>query len=243
MFQHLREEIDGIMQRDPAARSRLEVLLCYPSLHAVLGHRAANWLWRHDWRLAGRFVAHLARILTAIDIHPGATIGKRLFIDHGLGVVIGETAEIGDDVTLYQGVTLGGILPSVDSAAQVDKKRHPTLQDGVIVGSGAQILGGFTVGAGARVGANSVVTHEVPPGATVVGIPARIANRSRPQAVTAAAAQPEFAPYGLPGGDCADPVAKTLEALRREVTALRARVEELEAQAPAVREAEHAQSR
>lgn len=227
MWQRLKDEIDGIIARDPAARSRLEVVLCYPSFHAVATHRVAHWLWTHNFRLLGRFVAHLARIVTAIDIHPGAKIGRRFFIDHGLGVVIGETAEIGDDVTLYQGVTLGGILPSVNSAAQVDKKRHPSLADGVIVGSGAQILGPILVGAGARVGANSVVTAEVPPGATVVGIPARITGRSQPRPVGRVR---EFDAYGLPGGDCADPTYKLLERMNDELAALKSRVAELEAE-------------
>src|SRR5467141_1263316 len=165
LLKNLREQIDATLARDPAARSRLEVVLCYPGFHALLYHRLAHWLWQRGWLLAGRSVSHLGRVLTGIEIHPGARIGKRVFIDHGMGVVIGETAEIGDDVTLYQGVTLGG-------TALGKVKRHPTIGDDVIVGSGAQILGGFTVGAGARVGANAVVLSAVAPGTTVVGIPA-----------------------------------------------------------------------
>src|SRR5215831_18952770 len=166
-FKQVRDEIDSMMARDPAARSRLEVVLAYPGFQALMFYRLAHWFWRHNWLLTGRFVAPCGRILTAIDIHPGAVIGRRLFIDHGIGLVIGETAEIGDDVTLYQGVTLGGVAPSVNSAAQVHRKRHPTLRNGVIVGSGAQVLGPITVGEGARVGANAVVVADVPPGVTV----------------------------------------------------------------------------
>src|SRR5215471_8818298 len=167
LFKNLREEIDATLARDPAARSRLEVVLCYPGFHALLLHRLAHLLWRRRWLLAGRFVSHIGRMLTGIEIHPGARIGKRLFIDHGMGVVIGETAEIGDDCTLYQGVTLGG------TSLTRGEKRHPTLGNNVIVSSGAQVLGPFRVGDGARVGAQAVVLSEVPDGATMVGIPAR----------------------------------------------------------------------
>jgi len=216
-LKNVRDDIDSIMARDPAARSRLEVVLCYPGFQAVLAHRVAHWFWRHDWLLAGRFVSHLGRVLTGIEIHPGARIGRRLFIDHGMGVVIGQTAEIGDDVTLYQGVTLGG-------TALHQGKRHPTLEDDVIVGAGAKILGGFTVGKGARVGSNAVVLAAVPPGVTMVGIPAR--------AVGARPTQPKpdaFLPYGTPCDDIPDPVARALGGLLEEVTSLRARVAELEA--------------
>ncbi|HET8596191.1 MAG TPA: serine O-acetyltransferase [Castellaniella sp.] len=168
MFEQLREEIACIHERDPAARSRIEILTCYPGLHAILIHRAAHGLWRRGWYWAGRFLSHLGRMLTGIEIHPGAVIGRRVFIDHGFGVVIGETAEIGDDCTIYQGVTLGG------TRLYKGEKRHPTLEEGVVVGAGAQILGGFTVGAHARVGSNAVVIKPVPAGATAVGNPARI---------------------------------------------------------------------
>ena len=167
MFSRLREDIQGVFDRDPAARTTWEVLTCYPGLKAVWAHRLSHWLWTHGFKWLGRFVSGIARWLTLIEIHPGATIGRRLFIDHGIGVVIGETAEIGDDVTLYQGVTLGGTSWSKG-------KRHPTLGNNVVVGAGAKVLGPFTVGAGARVGSNAVVVREVPPGATVVGIPARV---------------------------------------------------------------------
>ncbi|WP_323016332.1 serine O-acetyltransferase [Castellaniella sp.] len=168
MFEQLREEITCIHERDPAARSRIEILLCYPGLHAILIHRMAHGLWRRGWYLAGRCVSHCGRLLTGIEIHPGAQIGRRVFIDHGFGVVIGETAEIGDDCTIYQGVTLGG------TRLYKGEKRHPTLETGVVVGAGAQILGGFTVGAHARIGSNAVVIKPVPSGATAVGNPARI---------------------------------------------------------------------
>src|SRR5438067_10584316 len=150
LFKNLREQIDATLARDPAARSRLEVVLCYPGFHALVYHRVAHWLWQHRWFLAGRLVSHLGRTLTGIEIHPGARIGKRVFIDHGMGVVIGETAEVGDDVTLYQGVTLGGTKLNRG-------KRHPTLEDGVIVGAGAKVLGGSTVGKNARIGSNALV--------------------------------------------------------------------------------------
>jgi serine O-acetyltransferase len=221
LFRNLREEIDATLARDPAARSRIEVVLCYPGFQVLLFHRAAHWLWQHRWHLAGRFVAHLGRILTAIDIHPGARIGRRLFIDHGIGVVIGETAEIGDDCTLYQGVTLGGTRPSADQAGQ---KRHPTLGNNVIVSSGAQVLGPFKVGDGARIGAAAVVLREVPPGATMVGNPARQVARRSP---SGDARTPAFEPYGITG-DIPDPIARALNALLDEVHSLRARVAELE---------------
>jgi len=168
MFDQLREDIACIHERDPAARSRIEILTCYPGLHAILVHRLAHGLWRRGWYWAGRFVSHLGRLLTGIEIHPGARIGRRVFIDHGFGVVIGETAEIGDDCTIYQGVTLGG------TRLYKGEKRHPTLEEGVVVGAGAQILGGFTVGAHARIGSNAVVIKPVPAGATAVGNPARV---------------------------------------------------------------------
>ncbi|WP_281185423.1 serine O-acetyltransferase [Trichlorobacter lovleyi] len=167
MFSQIRDDINSVFDRDPAARSSLEVLFCYPGLHAVWLHRIAHGLWRRELFFLGRFVSQFSRFVTGIEIHPGARIGKRFFIDHGMGVVIGETAEIGDDVTIYHGVTLGGVT--------WDKvKRHPTLEDRVVIGSGAKILGPFTVGRGAKIGSNSVVVKEVPPNATVVGIPGKI---------------------------------------------------------------------
>jgi serine O-acetyltransferase len=217
LWKNLREEIDATLVRDPAARSRIEVVLCYPGFHALVSHRIANWLWQRGWLLGGRFVSHLGRLLTGIEIHPGARIGRRLFIDHGMGVVIGETAEIGDDCTLYQGVTLGG------TSLTRGQKRHPSLGNAVIVGSGAQVLGPFRVGDGARIGAAAVVLREVPDGATMVGNPARqVARRS-----AAAEPRPAFQPYAV-CGDIPDPIARALNGLIDEVTNLRARVNELE---------------
>ena len=205
MFARLREDIACILERDPAARSAWEVLTCYPGLHALVLHRLANWCWRHGLRWLGRFVSHLGRLLTGIEIHPGATIGRRVFIDHGMGVVIGETAEIGDDCTIYQGVTLGG------TSLGKGTKRHPTLGRGVIVSAGAKVLGGFTVGDGARVGSNAVLLQPVPPGATAVGIPARIVQKSADAQREEAAAKMGFSAYGVTQGD--DPVAQAMKGL------------------------------
>jgi serine O-acetyltransferase len=223
LFKNIRDDIDGMIARDPAARSRLEVVLTYPGFHAVVFYRAAHWLFVRRWRLLARMVSHFGRLITGIDIHPGATIGRRLFIDHGTGLVIGETAEIGDDVTLYQGVTLGGVAPSVDSAAQVDRKRHPTLRNKVIVGSGAQVLGPITVGEGARVGANAVAVADVPAGVTVVGIPAKV--------IVPRKANQEFRAYGMPTDDIADPITRAIDGLLDQVSRLKARVEQLEGEA------------
>ena len=183
MLNNLREDIACILERDPAARSKLEVITCYPGLHAIVVHRLAHRLWQADFFWLGRFISHLGRMLTGIEIHPGAQIGRRVFIDHGFGVVIGETAVIGDDCTIYQGVTLGG------TRLYKGTKRHPTLGRGVVVGAGAQVLGGFTVGDGARIGSNAVVVKPVPAGATAVGNPARVieqqndaGNNSSPEA-------------------------------------------------------------
>ncbi len=215
MLKHLQDDIDNVLKRDPAARSRIEVLLCYPGIHAVLYHRAAHWLWRHGRLLLARFVSHLGRFFTGIEIHPAAQIGQRLFIDHGVGVVIGETTIIGDDVTLYQGVTLGG------TTLNRGAKRHPTLEDGVIIGAGAKILGSFTVGKDARVGANAVVLHAVPAGASVAGIPAKeLGAKSIPH--------PDFLPYGTPCEDLPDPIARCVASLMDEVAALKTRLAEVE---------------
>ena len=182
MFNQLRENISCILERDPAARSKLEVITCYPGLHALMAHSLAHRLWQAKLFWLGRIVSHLGRLFTGIEIHPGAQIGRRVFIDHGFGVVIGETAVIGDDCTIYQGVTLGG------TRLYKGTKRHPTLGKGVVVGAGAQVLGGFTVGDGARIGSNAVVVKPVPAGATAVGNPARIIE------ATDAAAPPESPP-------------------------------------------------
>ncbi|MGA2121937.1 MAG: serine O-acetyltransferase [Methanoregula sp.] len=169
IFNHLREDIRAIFSKDPAARSTLEILICYPGLHALWFHRRAHWLWSHNLKFFARFVSHISRFLTGIEIHPGAQIGRRVVIDHGMGVVIGETAEVGNDVLIYMGVVLGG-------TALENVKRHPTIEAGVILGSGAIILGPIRIGKGAKVGAGSVVVRSVPPGATVVGVPGRIAG-------------------------------------------------------------------
>jgi serine O-acetyltransferase len=205
MFERLREDIACILERDPAARSTWEVLTCYPGLHALVLHRPAHWFWTRGWYWLGRFTSHLARFVSGIEIHPGAKIGRRVFIDHGMGVVVGETAEIGDDCTIYQGVTLGGT--SLTKGA----KRHPTLGNGVIVGANSQVLGGFTVGDGARVGSNAVVLKPVPPGATAVGNPARILQAEGDAMREAAAAKMGFSAYGITQGD--DPVAQAMKGL------------------------------
>ncbi|MFC0408942.1 serine O-acetyltransferase [Roseomonas elaeocarpi] len=202
------ELVRSIRARDPARPGQLEAILCYAGLHAVLWHRLAHGLWRRGFRTAGRCVSHLSRWLTGIEIHPGARIGRRLFIDHGLGTVIGETAEIGDDVLIYHNVTLGGLTMRPG-------KRHPTIRDGAVIGAGAQVLGPIVVGLGARVGANAVVVSEVPPGLTVVGIPAR--PPEHPEAVG-----PSLG-YGIARG-APDPVADEIAALREDLDLLRAQL-------------------
>ena len=215
-FMFLREAISTYRQRDPAARSSAEVLLCYPGLHAVLWHKLAHGLWRRGLRLPARFSSHVGRWLTGIEIHPAARIGRRLVIDHGMGVVIGETAVVGDDVYLYHQVTLGG-------TSSERGKRHPTVGNNVIVGAGAKILGDITIGDGARVGANAVVVQSVAPGETVVGIPARPVERDP---LKKAARQPAFVAYGTPCEGTMDPVVCAIETLRAELLALEARVAE-----------------
>jgi serine O-acetyltransferase len=204
MFRQLREDIRAVFDRDPAARSFWEVLTCYPGIHALILHRLAHWLWGHRLRWLARFTAHVSRFLTGIEIHPGATIGRRFFIDHGMGVVIGETAEIGDDVTLYHGVTLGG-------TSWNKGKRHPTLGNGVVVGAGAKVLGPIVISAGAKVGSNAVVTKAVPAGATAVGNPARILDpQSRER--EAQAEKMGFSAYAV-GRDQDDPLVKAIHGL------------------------------
>ncbi len=210
----LREDVDCVAKRDPAARNSFEVLLLYPGVHALLWHRIAHRLWRAGVKFPARFVAWLSRLLTNIDIHPGATIGRRFFIDHGAGVVIGETAVIGEDVTLYHGVTLGG-------ASWAPGKRHPTIGDGVLIGAGAKILGPITVGAGARIGANSVVIEDVPPEMTVVGIPGRIVREERKR--TSGDGRIALEHHLIP-----DPVADAMSALIDRIDFLEARLAHLQ---------------
>jgi serine O-acetyltransferase len=215
VFKRLGEQIDVVMEHDPAARSRLEVVLCYPGFHALLFYRLAHFTWRQGLPLLGRLLSHIGRVLTGIEIHPAARIGERLFIDHGMGVVIGATTEIGDDVTLYQGVTLGG------TTLERGVKRHPTLEKGVIVGAGAKVLGPITVGPGARIGSNAVVVKDVVAGATIVGVPGKEITRRKRQKREA------FMAYGTPD-DIPDPVARALDGLLDQFSTLQARIERLE---------------
>ncbi len=215
MFRRLKAYLDSIRARDPAPRSHAEILL-YPGVWALAYHRVAHRLYRNGWFFLARWVNHWSRWLTAIDIHPGATIGRNFFIDHGF-VVIGETAEIGDDVTIYQCVTLGGTNPDNGVAG----KRHPTILDGVIIGSGAQVIGPVTVGQRARIGANAVVTRDVPEGAVMVGIPAR------PTLLEAGTWQKDFVPYGTPCSELFDPATQKLEIMRCELETMRKRLDAL----------------
>jgi serine O-acetyltransferase len=205
MFSRLRSDIQCILDRDPAARSTWEVLTCYPGLHALVLHRRAHWFWSHGFKWMGRFVSHIGRWLTGIEIHPGAKIGERVFFDHAMGVVVGETAEIGDGCTIYQGVTLGG------TSLYKGTKRHPTLGKDVVVGAGAKVLGGFTVGDGAKVGSNAVVTKPVPAGATAVGNPARIIEADGDARREAAASKMGFSAYGVTQND--DPLSLAMRGL------------------------------
>lgn len=214
MLKALRDDIASVFARDPAARSTWEVLTCYPGLHAIWGHRVSHWLWRRGWRWLARFNSHLARWFTGIEIHPGARIGARVFIDHGYGVVIGETAEVGDDCTIYQGVTLGG------TSLTRGTKRHPTLGRNVVVGAGAKVLGPFTVGDGANIGSNAVVTKAVPAGATAVGIPARIIG-AETRGKTA------FHAYGITDEGLSDPVAKAFGSLAEHIGSLDDRLKQV----------------
>ncbi len=216
MFRHLREDIAVVFERDPAARTFFEVLTTYPGLHAILWHRLSHRLW--GWRLKwlARVSSHLARWFTGIEIHPGAMIGRRVFIDHGMGVVIGETAEVGDDCTLYHGVTLGG-------TSWQKGKRHPTLEAGVIVGAGAKILGPIILGPGAKIGSNAVVVRDVPAGATAVGIPARIFDEKDKER-EAAAKKLGFSAYGV-GADMNDPMVKAVHGLIDHSVAVDQRLE------------------
>lgn len=211
MWNRIRKEIQIVQERDPAAHSAIEVLLCYPGLHAVLGYRITHWMWRHECKLLARILSQLIRWFTGVEIHPAARIGKGLFIDHGMGVVIGETASIGDNVTLYHDVTLGG-------TSLQEGIRHPQVGDAVIIGAGARLLGPIHVGSGARIGANAVVVSDVPEGATMVGVPAHPLKKDKKSA--------EFEAYGTPAGEEADPVIRRMEALAAEIEVLKKRMGE-----------------
>jgi serine O-acetyltransferase len=211
VFDNVRRDIEAAMGRDPAARSRLEVLFCYPGVHALAFHRVAHRLWRAGWIVTARFVSHVSRWLTGIEIHPAAKLARGVFIDHGMGVVIGETAEVGENVTLYQGVTLGG-------TSLKREKRHPTLEANVVVGAGAAVLGAITVGEGTRVGGGSVVVRDVPPNSVVVGVPGRIIYRD---------GKPVRQEFDLEHGDLPDPLAKAIEQLLDRIDGLEADVRRL----------------
>jgi serine O-acetyltransferase len=215
LWQRLKEDVEVVFARDPAARSRLDVILTYPGVHALVVYRGAHWLWCHGFKLPARLMSYFGRFLTGVDIHPGATIGHRVFIDHGMGVVIGETTEIGDDVTLYQGVTLGGTSLSKG-------KRHPTIEDFVVITTGATVLGPVTVGHGSRIGAGSVVIHSVPPNSTVVGIPGRVV---RGEAAHGAGLEL----IDLDHGDLPDPVARAISVLVSHVEKIERKIDDLTA--------------
>jgi len=205
MFARLRSDIQCILERDPAARNAWEVLTCYPGLHALVLHRRAHWCWTHGLPWLGRFISHLSRGLTGIEIHPGARIGEGVFFDHGMGIVIGETAEIGDGCTIYHGVTLGG------TSLYKGTKRHPTLGKNVVVSAGAKVLGGFEVGDNAKIGSNAVVIKPVPAGATAVGIPARIIPSKQGESADVSDGPPKFNAYGITQED--DPLSQALRGL------------------------------
>jgi len=226
MYTNLRRDLSAVIERDPAASNRLAAIFLYPSFQVMVAYRVSHGLWCIGLRFIARLIMQIARVLTGIEIHPAAKIGPGFFIDHGMGTVIGETAEIGRDVTLYHDVTLGGVMPAVDSQKQREAKRHPTLGDFVIVGAGAQILGPITVSRCARVGGNSVVTRDVPEGATVVGVPARQMNKSDTKLTVGAS----FMPYAVHSGLDSDPRERTIRALVDEVQSQRAALNKLEKQ-------------
>jgi len=211
MFAEIRRDVRAVLERDPAARSTFEVVLCYPGVHALAFHRIAHAIWRRGWRIPARFLSHVARFLTGIEIHPAAKIGSGLFIDHGMGVVIGETAEVGENVTLLQGVTLGG-------TSLKREKRHPTLGDNVVVGAGAKIIGAFKIGDGSRIGAGSVVVREVPTNSVVVGVPGRVTYRD---------GQRVAGEIDLDQTDLPDPVSKAIEQLVERIRSLEGELETL----------------
>jgi len=205
MFEHIREDINVVFERDPAARTQWEIMTTYPGVHALIIHRVSHWIWRQRFYWLARFNSHIARWLTGIEIHPGATIGRRVFIDHGMGVVIGETAVIGDDCTLYHGVTLGG-------TSWNKGKRHPTLENGVVIGAGAKVLGPITIGTNAKIGSNAVVVKDVPNGATAVGIPARILDQEVIKQRDDMAEKIGFSAYAI-SDNMNDPMTKAIHAL------------------------------
>ena len=216
MFSRLRNDIRAVMERDPAVKSVFEVLLCYPGLHALIMHRIAHGFYRRRWFVVARLTSHLSRFLTGIEIHPGAKIGEGLFIDHGSGVVIGETAEIGDNVTIYQGVTLGG-------TGKEKGKRHPTIGNNVVVSAGAKVLGSFTVGDNSRIGAGSVVLKEVPPDSTVVGVPGKVVARNGRKVAPREDYEIDLRHDLLP-----DPVAEMIRCMQRKIDRLEKRVRQME---------------
>lgn len=221
MFDALKKDLDAILARDPAVSGRFSAMLLYPSFHVMVFHRLAHPIWQAGFRTLARWLMQLARWLTGIEIHPAARIGPGFFIDHGMGVVIGETSIVGENVTLYHGVTLGGVMPAVDASSQRNTKRHPSLGDNVIVGAGAQILGPVQIGDCARVGGNSVVTKDVPAGVTVVGVPARPLPSRK--------ADDSFSAYALGSPDMSDPTDRVIEALSLELEAMRAQLAALQA--------------
>lgn len=211
MLERMRQDVRTVLERDPAARSALEVVLCSPGVHAIWIHRVAHGLWRSGWHLAARWVSHVGRFVTGIEIHPAAVLGSGLFIDHGMGIVIGETAEVGRNVSILQGVTLGG-------TSLKREKRHPTIGDNVMIGAGAKVIGGFTIGAGSRIGAGSVVVREVPENCVVVGVPGRITFRNGERVIGA---------IDLNQTDLPDPLARTLEQMADRIHTLEAEIERL----------------
>jgi serine O-acetyltransferase len=208
MFERLREDINMVKMRDPAARSTLEIFFCYPGLFAIWFHRISQWLWNHHLLFSGRFISALARFFTGIEIHPGAKVGRRVFIDHGMGVVIGETAVVGSDVLIYQGVVLGG-------TSLEKKKRHPTIKDGVVIGSGAKIIGNITIGTCSKIGAGSVVLKSIPPGSTCVGIPGRVVQEERKCAID------------LDHGKLPDPVAEVINMILKRQDEMEAQIKQM----------------
>ncbi len=231
MFDHIKEDISIVFERDPAARTHWEILTTYPGVHALLMHRLSHWFWKADFFWLGRFCSHIGRWFTGIEIHPGATIGRRVFIDHGMGVVIGETAIIGDDCTLYHGVTLGG-------TSWNKGKRHPTLESGVVIGAGAKVLGPITIGEGAKIGSNAVVVKDVPANATAVGIPARILEEEKSKKREETAQKIGFAAYAV-GNDENDPMIKAIHSLLDHASKQELAITELQAQIARLNTDEH----